>query len=298
MPAAPRVLVSLTLVMCTLTPVAALAEEGPRPPRARAEEPAAPPVRRRMQVHLPIDLSLVLGLSAAWVTTEVMKSTLAPAACRWCDPPGLDARVKASLRWDNPPNASRLSDLTAFALSPAAALGLSGAVVYMSGGTLGEWAEDALLIGQAGIVAASMTQLFKFAAGRERPFVFDLDGSEKGTTKNPADNNLSFFSGHTSFPFALAVSSGTIASLKRYRAAPFIWATGLSLAAASGYLRIAGDKHYFTDVVTGAVVGAAAGFLVPWLHRPMTGESAQVSGVTATPLPGGGALVGLHGALR
>ncbi|MDB4987793.1 MAG: hypothetical protein JWN04_2971, partial [Myxococcaceae bacterium] len=48
--------------------------------------------------------------------------------------------------------------------------------------------------------------------------------------------------------------------------APLIWALGVPLAALTGYLRLAADKHYFTDVLTGALVGSAVGFLVPWLH--------------------------------
>ena len=37
---------------------------------------------------------------------------------------------------------------------------------------------------------------------------------------------------------------------------------------ATGYLRIASDRHYFTDVMAGAVVGTAVGVGVPFLfHR-------------------------------
>jgi membrane-associated phospholipid phosphatase len=42
----------------------------------------------------------------------------------------------------------------------------------------------------------------------------------------------------------------------------------LTLAAATGYLRIAADRHYFTDVLAGAALGAGAGLTVPYLmHR-------------------------------
>ena len=82
------------------------------------------------------------------------------------------------------------------------------------------------------------------------------------------DGNLSFFSGHTSFAFSLAVASGTVASMRGYRAAPAVWGVGLGAAAVTGYLRIAADRHYATDVMTGALVGSALGFAVPYLlHR-------------------------------
>jgi len=41
---------------------------------------------------------------------------------------------------------------------------------------------------------------------------------------------------------------------------PFIWGTGLAIAATTGYLSIAADRHYLTDVITAAAVGSAFGF--------------------------------------
>ena len=38
-----------------------------------------------------------------------------------------------------------------------------------------------------------------------------------------------------------------------------IWISALGLASATGYLRMAADKHYFSDVLTGAVVGSLVG---------------------------------------
>ena len=59
-----------------------------------------------------------------------------------------------------------------------------------------------------------------------------------------------------------------LASLRHYRLAPLVWGTGLGLATFTGYLRIAADKHYFTDVVVGAAFGSLVGFLVPYVfHR-------------------------------
>lgn len=65
------------------------------------------------------------------------------------------------------------------------------------------------------------------------------------------------------------MSAGVVAHARGYAAEPYIWAGGLTLAAVTGYLRIAADKHYFSDVLVGAVVGAGAGLLVPQLtiHR-------------------------------
>lgn len=247
---------------------------------------AADPVRPRMQVNFPVDLTITGAGAAIWLTTEILKGKLAPSTCNWCEPPAGDLAVKNALRWSNTKSADVSSYVTGFAFAPMAALGLDAAVVYSTNGSFREWGEDATVILESIVVGANLNQLVKFLVGRERPFVHDLAPADKPKTKSPGDNNLSFYSGHTMLGFVSAVSAGTIASMKGYRAAPWIWGTGLTLAAATGYLRIAADKHYLSDVLTGAIMGSATGFLVPWLHRPKTG-AAQVTGMAASPLPAG-----------
>jgi len=73
--------------------------------------------------------------------------------------------------------------------------------------------------------------------------------------------------------------------MRHCRWAPLIWAVGLAAAAMVGYLRIAADQHYFTDVLVGAAAGSAIGFAVPYgFHR---GEGA----LAVSPVPGGGAML-------
>jgi membrane-associated phospholipid phosphatase len=68
--------------------------------------------------------------------------------------------------------------------------------------------------------------------------------------------------------FSTAVAAGTVATMRGYRGAPYVWALGLPLALLSGYLRIAADRHYVSDVLVGAALGSAFGALTPWLmHR-------------------------------
>jgi len=251
-----------------------------------------------MRVNIPLDAAIIGVGGTAWFTTEFLKGKIAPSTCRWCEPPGLDLAVKNALGWDNTKPADVTSYITGFGLAPLTAFGFDAAVVYATGGTVGEWGEDALVILEAITVAADVNQIVKFLVGRERPFVHDLALADKPKTSSPGDNNLSFYSGHTMLGFVSAVSAGTVATLKGYKAAPWIWGTGLTLAVATGYLRIAADKHYLTDVLTGAVLGSAFGFLIPWLHRPTkSGEttSARVSGFSSSPLAGGGAFVGIQG---
>jgi len=99
-----------------------------------------------------------------------------------------------------------------------------------------------------------------------------------------------FYSGHSTFAFAMAVSAGTIASMRRYRLAPSIWATGMALAAATAYMRIAADRHYASDVTVGAILGSATGIAVPRLfHGP------RRLMVAPAPLDNGGVMLACRG---
>jgi membrane-associated phospholipid phosphatase len=118
---------------------------------------------------------------------------------------------------------------------------------------------DALVMLEAVALTADLNGASKDAFARRRP------SAGLGAT---GGGNKSFFSGHTSLAFALAASAGTISTLRGYPSAPWVWAGGMALASSVGYLRIAGDAHWATDVVTGAVVGGLVGFAVPWaFHR-------------------------------
>jgi membrane-associated phospholipid phosphatase len=67
---------------------------------------------------------------------------------------------------------------------------------------------------------------------------------------------------------SLAISAGTVAHMRGYRHANLLYGGGVALSLATGYLRIAADKHWSTDVLTGWIVGAAVGYAVPrYLHR-------------------------------
>jgi membrane-associated phospholipid phosphatase len=244
--------------------------------------------------------SLVLGLGGAYTLAEyIFKPELAPSRCRICggDVNGFDTAVRDALLWDDVGTARRISDVNLFA-QPALTLALLG-LASARADRFEQWDDDAGIVLEGAVIAMTLNQLVKFAVGRERPFVAALPPDQKGTSRNPADENLSFFSGHTTWTTALAVGAGIVAHRRNYSLEPWIWASGLSVAAATGYLRIAGDKHYASDVLVGAVVGAAMGYLVPTLLHDAdeadAGPQAASSGpghatVSGGPMPGGAQL--------
>jgi membrane-associated phospholipid phosphatase len=256
-----------------LLPVAALALVLALAPDVRADT-----VPAELRYDTPIDLTVTLGGAAAWLGSElIFKSALAPSTCRWCVPPGIDADVRDALKWTDTKAADTSSSILGFGLVPATLVGID-ALMALHDDAGRDIGPDVLIIAEATVVAMDANQIVKFAVGRERPFVHALPPAAKGTTSNPDDNNLSFYSGHTTATFAFAVATGTVASMRGYRWAPIAWIVGPALAATTGYLRIAADKHYFTDVVTGAVVGSAFGCALPYLfHAPRSGSAGTVS---------------------
>ena len=73
-----------------------------------------------------LDLSVTALGGALWITSELLKRSLAPAECHWCDRGpegadtlnGVDSWFRSSLRWSRPQTANVVSNVTAFALSP------------------------------------------------------------------------------------------------------------------------------------------------------------------------------------
>jgi membrane-associated phospholipid phosphatase len=231
-----------------------------------------------------IDGAVTAAGFAFWGGTQLIESKLAATSCRWCDPASVDVSVRGALRWNDTGAANLASNLGAYGVVPLASLGLL-TLDAQQRGRLDELPGDGLVIAESVAVNGALAQLVKFATGRERPFVNALPAAQKPLTAHPADNNVSFYSSHTSFAFALAVSTGTVASMRHTRWAPAVWAAGLASAAAVGYLRIAADKHYFTDVLVGAAAGSAIGFAVPY------GVHHEAGALAVAPVPGGGAIL-------
>ncbi|NVJ22543.1 phosphatase PAP2 family protein [Myxococcus sp. AM011] len=226
---------------------------------------------------------VITGSAAVlWISSEAFfKSDLAPATCRWCDraPDGTDTLNRVD-RWGrglagnteaSRHRAGTWSNILGFGVLPVGVMGLQFAMGRASDSPDRFFAQDATIILESAMLATLANQTVKFLVGRERPFVHVLPEDQKGLTEQPSDNNLSFYSGHTNLAFALVVSAGTVAALRGYENQAWIWAVGLPLATSVGLLRMGADKHYLTDVATGAVLGAAFGVAVPLLLHGRTG---------------------------
>ena len=239
---------------------------------ARAEPTA------RLHFNGYIDIPITVGLTSLYGFSELaVKARLAPRAPYWDDRDtnGADIlapldRLATRLRWKNPRLAGRISD-GGLALSMVSALGFSTGAGAFDHDTPAHLAENTTIVIEAMAMAMTMNQLTKFFAGRQRPCAHFGLAKDRPCFSDGSDNNLSSFSGHATFTTSLAVANGMVATMRQYRLAPLVWATGAVIAVSTSYLRLAADKHYLSDVVTGTVIGAAVGFFIPYLfHGPRT----------------------------
>ncbi|NUQ76583.1 MAG: phosphatase PAP2 family protein [Polyangiaceae bacterium] len=243
------------------------------PAAAQSSAPDEPADRFTHDLALDLPVTFIAG--SLWLGTQLLQVQIAPKACRWCDRSldgsdtlnGFDRGARDAFRWTDTELANGISDGLGYVVSPGGSIG-SLALVAGLDGRLEDTAANTLVVMESAFIAGIIAQLFKFTVGRERPFVHVLGRTEKSFTKKPQDNNVSFFSAHANFAFALAVSSGMVATLRDYRGAPWVWGSGLLLASTIGYLRVAADRHYLSDVLVGAAMGSIVGFSVPFFfHR-------------------------------
>ena len=230
----------------------------------------------RLRFNGFVDVPITLGLSSIYGVSELaVKARLAPRAPYWDDRDtnGADIlapldRLATRLRWHSPRTAGLISD-GGLALSMASAIGVGAGAGAFDHDTPAHVAENSIIVLEAMSTAMTMNQITKFFAGRQRPCAhFGLD-KDRPCFSDGSDNNLSSFSGHATFTTSLAVASGMVATMRHYRLAPLVWASGAFIAVSTSYLRLAADKHYLSDVVTGTVIGAAVGFFIPYLfHGP------------------------------
>src|SRR5439155_20480239 len=61
--------------------------------RVSASPPARAEAAGDLRVSLPVDISVTAGAATVWLASDLLKSQLAPLACRWCEANALDTAV-------------------------------------------------------------------------------------------------------------------------------------------------------------------------------------------------------------
>jgi membrane-associated phospholipid phosphatase len=202
------------------------------------------------------DAASVVTAGGLGLLPALLKLPHGTPECAPCDPRTLPAVDRWALRPSSTP-ASTASTV------------LVGGVTGLAGGfALGDPPADDVR-GNLGVLASALawtaaaTEWLKVSLHRKRPVLYTRDATAVARDR---DSRESFPSGHTSLAFAGATAYLVMARRERLphtaRNAVLLY-TG---AAGVGGLRIVAGRHFLSDVLGGAVLGSAIGWLVPAIH--------------------------------
>ncbi len=125
----------------------------------------------------------------------------------------------------------------------------------------------ALIVFQGALINSALVNLSKVVAKRPRPYNYNPDAPLD--LKMRKSSRYSFFSGHVAtsayFSFTTAQLFSDLHPDSKLK--PYVWAAAALIPTTVAYGRMRAGKHFFTDVLTGFVVGSAIAMTVPALHR-------------------------------
>jgi membrane-associated phospholipid phosphatase len=134
-----------------------------------------------------------------------------------------------------------------------------------------EFIQFATIYSEVLLLNNAITNIVKVNTKRIRPYAYNEEIPIIAKTNK--DIKKSFFSGHTSNAFAMFVMSAKMYSDyfpdSKFRES--VWLAALSIASATGIARYYAGKHFPTDIIAGAVVGSAIGYLIPEIHKNKSG---------------------------
>jgi membrane-associated phospholipid phosphatase len=241
---------------------------------SRGAEPPVP-----LQFNLALSASITGAMALSVVLLTIYQPEMLPASCHWCTPPGIDVSARDALVWTGHERTADTLSTILDAAVPAAALPYL-LLSANAGGYLRAGLEDSLIVIEAAAGALLLNQVVKLLAGRQRPYAFFKNDVGYSTS----EDNLSFYGGHVSFAFSVVAATVTLASMRGYPGVGIAAGVGFTLAAGVGYLRIAADQHYLTDILVGAAVGGLVGWAIPRVFHSPSPTSSSPSGLRIPPI--------------
>ncbi len=221
-------------------------------PAARAQADAAPN-RERPASYYAAHGGAVAALFAGGLLIRLTpRSGPGPDAAWFPGDFGLRGRHSAA--------ADRLSDMMLAATLAGPAFAKLGQGQSLSLGNAG------LVYGETLTANLVLNAFVKVMLSRPRPYTYGDFAKALGDEDDGP--YVSFYSGHASASFAAAIAGSYLfAEQSTDRTSRLVlWGTELGLASATSMLRVRAGKHYYSDVVVGALVGSAFGVLIPFAH--------------------------------
>jgi membrane-associated phospholipid phosphatase len=213
---------------------------------------------------------------AALATLGGLLSAPEPEPTRWDDELlGVDRPLRG--RWG--PGAAHASDALLMTTLAAPTIVAVGGALDRGDPELGA---RALVYAEAHLLSLALHTWTKRLVGRPRAYTYG-EGGEARRAAAGADAMASFYSGHAAAAFTSALAGSILIGARGepdgVRAA--LWASGLGLAGATAMLRTRAGRHFYSDVIAGALVGGAIGVGVPLAHGagPSIGATDVLAGV-------------------
>ena len=131
-----------------------------------------------------------------------------------------------------------------------------------------EWLTCGVMYAETLLIANGIKELTKLAVNRTRPYMYY--DAETFPEDDVADGDWanSFPSGHSTMAFAAATFT-SYTFCKYFPDSKLripVVAGSYAMACGVAALRLSSGNHFMSDVLTGAALGSAVGFLVPWVH--------------------------------
>jgi len=147
------------------------------------------------------------------------------------------------------------------------ALAATPAVLMLSEDMKKDYLTIGFMYGETLWFSVFTSSIAKGGVKRVRPYAYNP--SVPIDKKTIADTRASFFSGHTVVAFASMSFFATVYNeyYPDSKYLPWIVGGGLVASSVAGVLRIESGNHFPTDVLAGAVVGTAFGYIIPALHK-------------------------------
>ena len=188
--------------------------------------------------------TVAAGAAAFAALPAVLHLPRGAAPCAPCDPASLSGIDRWVVRLD----------------SRGAGTGSTVVLVGIVGGGLlaSETRGNAAMMVNAVSFASLTTEWTKALAHRSRPVMYT---SRAVGVMDDRDNRRSFPSGHTAAAFAVAMSYAMMAHRQKLPHATRNEILLFTGAAGVGAMRVAAGRHFVTDAIGGAVLGAAAGWV-------------------------------------
>ncbi len=291
-------LFSFIFGLCAPGPVYGQAEE----PSPRADSRAANVGGSPFSINLAIDLPIIGAAGSIALGSELAKGGLSGPTCDSACVPASVNSLDRTVIGNRSAAARTASDVLLGAnIGMPFALDFLDVLVNRPADRFRGFGQDALVLAEVFAVNIGINNIVKFAVRRPRPFVYDREADLADRTS--PDAALSFYSGHSSSSFAMATAYSYLFMLRHPGSKLIVpvWILFESSAAITAYLRVYAGMHFYTDVLTGALIGTSLGLLIPYLHRRLISEGARqkLAGLhlSATPLlfhDGGGILISAY----